>query len=101
MRRSCDCRQLHFRVRLAAARQATDLAVAQAVVAKGEDLAGNGDPRDLPPAALVVLVFLEPECEAEPEEPDQRDGDRREADCDAVAAPQRVWCGEHLVGEQD
>src|SRR5688572_11367812 len=51
--RRCSCgRQLLFRARAAAARQATDLSVAQAVVAEGEDVAGDGDLGDLAPAAL-------------------------------------------------
>jgi hypothetical protein len=49
---SCGNRQLLFRARAAAARQATDLSVAQAVVGEGEDLARDGDLGDLAPAAL-------------------------------------------------
>ena len=43
---------MFFRARAAAARQATDFSVAQAVVAEGEDLAGDGDFGDLAAAAL-------------------------------------------------
>ena len=50
-RRSC-CRQLLFRARPAAARQATDLSVAQAVVAEGQNLAGDRDFGDLASATL-------------------------------------------------
>ena len=48
----CDGRQLRFRARTAAARKATDLSVAQAVKGQGEDLAGDSDLRELPPAAF-------------------------------------------------
>jgi hypothetical protein len=51
---SCGGRQLLFRARATAARQATDLSVAQAVVAEGEDLARDGDLGELAAAALIV-----------------------------------------------
>src|SRR4051794_10658950 len=51
-RRGSCSRQLLFRARATAARQATDLSVAQAVVAEGEDLARDGDLGDLGAAAL-------------------------------------------------
>jgi hypothetical protein len=51
---SCCHRQLLVRACPAAARQATDLSVAQAVVAEGQGLAGDSDLRDLASAALVI-----------------------------------------------
>ena len=50
-RRSCGVRQLVVDV-VGLVGQAADLAVAQAVVAEGEDLAGDGDSRDLAAAAF-------------------------------------------------
>ena len=48
---SCGVRRLFVDV-VGLVGQATDLAVAQAVVAEGEDLAGDGDSRDLAAAAF-------------------------------------------------